>query len=972
MTASCPPNVMGVPPGADFVKCLFDRIATLSEGASPEKVARINVLVPSRRMQRRLKHLFEQSETHQLLPRVGLVTDVSHLVPGGRSIHPVSSLRRMLELKDVVARLVELDQRLSSADVIDLTASLTALLDEMHSEGVGFEKLEALSPDDHSGHWAQSLGFLAAIRDYVETLGAEQMGSEALHRLEVQALCARWNVSPPDHPTILAGSTGSRATTRLLMKTVAAIPKGEVILPGFDFDLPADIWEMLSADRDQEDHPQYRFAAFLSEIGCDPAAVRQLSSADDPRRNALVSLSLRPAPVTDAWLSEGPELGPLEDATANLSLIEAREPKNEASAIAVAMRSALEHGNSVALIAPDATLSRRVTANLTRWNIRPDDSGGVPLSLSPYGRFLRQTARLASGQADPVEVMALLKHPMTRAGEDRGKWMRRIQEFELYLRKRNVPEVTPEIVDHFGHASEVDPEWIQWLSSALRQAAEQPKATFTDAFGHHMAVIQCFAGEPVSDTTSDAADKVEQVLDRFRAETGVVAKLGFRDYVQLLESALAADSARQQDGVHPDVMIWGSLEARVQGADVIILGGLNEGNWPSVPNADPWLNRAMRRQAGLLLPERQIGLAAHDFEQAIGASEVILTRSARSEGSETVPSRWLSRLVNLLEGLDDSGGKKALAKMKARGDVFLRATVQTDLPTGEAKPTHRPAPSPPIAMRPRRFAVTDIKTLIQDPYAIYAKRILRLRPLDPLIEETDARKRGIVFHKILERFYDPASEFADPEAERQRLRVIAQEVLRAEVSDPVARVEWFGQFNANAEWLISEEARRREDAVPIARETEGEYSVPGTSFMLAGKADRIDRLHSGGLVIYDYKTGTPPGPKDIRQFDRQLVLEAVMAESGAFQDVPAEMVSHVVHVGVGRSPVTRVTELVNGFETVTVSAEIALLLSTILKPEFGFVSGRAIETRRFEGSYDHLARFGEWDTSQDAVLEALT
>lgn len=975
MTGDAPrkPAVSGVPPGADFVGCLHARLGELAGGMPPEDVARINVLLPTRRMQRRLRHLFEQSG-NLLLPRVGLVSDVSYLLPEGRRVRPVAPLRRMLELRDVVARMVALDPRLSPSDVIDLTASLAALLDEMQGEGVGFDRIEALSPDDQSGHWAQSLAFLNAIRGYAEALGADRADPEALHRAEVERLIAHWEADPPEHPVILAGSTGSRATTRLLMTAVAALPRGEVILPGFDFDLPEDIWRMLRESPALEDHPQYRFASFLSAVGLEKRDVIQRGAPPNTARNALVSLALRPAPVTDAWLSEGPGLGDLAAATSGLTLIEARDTKEEAEAISLAMREALGNGKTVALIAPDATLGRRVTANLLRWGILPDDSGGMPLSLSPRGRFLRHTAWLAGGRCDPVELVALLKHPMTRAGADRGEHMLQVQEFELFLRRRNAPHVDADLVRAFTLKRKAAENWASWLASALAMAARAPGPTFGDAFAHHMAVHDAFAGDGLgrSRSTNDADEKVGELLERFREEAGSGNRLDFGEYLRLLDRALATESARDRDAVRPDAMIWGPLEARVQGADVVILGSLNEGVWPAQPSADPWLNRAMRRAAGLLLPERQIGLAAHDFQQAIGAKEVILSRSARSDGSETVPSRWLSRLANLLDGLEASGGKEALKGMRRDGSRFLHAAGRLDRPGGETTAAARPAPSPPVDMRPRTFAVTDIQKLIRDPYSIYARRILQLRPLDPLAAETDNRQRGTLFHAILEKFYHPDADFADPEAERARLREIADTVLSADCPDPTARVEWLGLFEANADWLVGEEMKRRRTATHLAREVEGTYPVPGTNFTLSGKADRIDVMEDGQLVIYDYKTGTPPERKEILRYDRQLVLEAVMAEAGAFKDIPPMRVAHVSHLGVGRSPKEQITELTEENDTVTVAGELVDFLNSVLDPEFGFVSGRAVETLRYEGDYDHLARFGEWDSSEPPEPEKLT
>ncbi|MEM7717605.1 MAG: double-strand break repair protein AddB [Pseudomonadota bacterium] len=961
--------IFGVPPGADFVACLTEHLDSLQDSMAPESAARIQVLVPTRRMQRRLKSVME-GYGNLILPKIGLVSDVTHLLHTPVSPKPVSQLRRVLDLKQVVAKLAELDPRLSRSDVIDLTFSLTKLLDEMEGECVAFEALEQLETGDQSGHWEQSLTFLRTIRAYVEALADQPSGTEAQHRLNVTALCNEWSDAPLKTPVILAGSTGSRATTRLLMEAVAKLPNGQIVLPGFDFEMPNELWDRLTTSDAGEDHPQYRFATFLHSLSVTPSNVKRIGQAPDPARTKLVSIALRPAPITDQWLRDGPLLGDLQAITSGLSLIEAREPKEEALAIATAMRVTMNDGETVALVTPDATLARRVTAELKRWRISPDESGGVPLSLTPTGRFLRQTAIVAGGTCDPVSIIALLKHPFTFAGENRGAYMRQVQEFELFLRKTGSIKVDERCLRQFAAQSADAGDWIDWLKDALAQTEMPRKESLQDAFDRHTAVYTAFAGASADHLfNGDAGEKVLALLQLFREATTEPSTLPFGEYVQLLERFLMSDSARMQLGVFSNVMIWGTLEARAQGANTVILAGLNEGVWPEQPVADSWLNRDMRRQVGLLLPERQIGLAAHDFQQAIGAQTVILSRSMRTDGSETVPSRWLSRLTNLLTGLKENNGPAALEGMSGRGHQFLSYARNLDRPAKGPTPATRPAPAPPVHMRPRDFAVTEIKRLIQDPYAVYARRVLRLRPLDPLVPEMNARLKGIVFHEVLEHLFHPSAVFEDLPSTRKRLVDIASRALADRVPDATTRAVWLGQLKNNAEWFHREEVKRRDIANPLATEAKGTYSVPDTEFALRGTADRIDRFPDGGLVIYDYKSGTPPTRIEITRFDRQLLLEAVMAESGAFEAVPAATVAYVSHIGVGRSPSERITMLTGEDETVTIAGQIARLLRSFLKEDHGFMSRRAMETSRFSGDYDHLARFGEWDPSNAACIQ---
>ncbi|MEO0917629.1 MAG: double-strand break repair protein AddB [Pseudomonadota bacterium] len=728
------------------------------------------------------------------------------------------------------------------------------------------------------------------MRSYVEALGSTPAGPEAQHRANVVQLCNEWSAEPLTDPLILAGSTGSRAPTRLLMEAIAKLPHGQIILPGFDFDLPDDLWSSLTMRDAGEDHPQYRFSALLHKLGVLPSEVERLGEAPDPKRSELVSLALRPAPVTHQWMRDGPGLGDLRKITEGMAVIEAREPKEEALAIATAMRLSIDGDKSVALVTPDATLARRVTAELRRWSIRPDDSGGVPLSLTPAGRFLRQTAAIASGKLDPVSIISLLKHPLTQAGSERGAYMRWVQEFELFLRKSGRVEVNEACLAAFSAHNVTAEPWVRWLSEAINLAASVGRFTLRDAIARHRQVYLAFAGETGRESIfeGDAGEKIADLMQQFTEAASESHPLPFAEYVQLLERHLVSDSARTQLGVFPNVMIWGTLEARAQGADTVILAGLNEGVWPDQPDADPWLNRDMRRQVGLLLPERQIGLAAHDFQQAIGAAKVILSRSIRSDGSETVPSRWISRLTNLLTGLEVTNGPEALKATRERGQVFLSYARGFDRPQGTPTPAKRPAPAPPTHTRPREFAVTEIKRLVQDPYAIYARRILRLRPLESLLPEMDARLKGIAFHEILEDLFSPDANFDDLTSTTERLSKIATRVLAKRVPDVMSRAVWLGQITRHGEWFHRQEVGRRAMSMPLAIEVKGTFRVPKTDFVLRGTADRIDQFPDGRLVIYDYKSGTPPDRAEILRFDRQLILEAVMAENGAFDGVPRE------------------------------------------------------------------------------------
>ena len=979
------PRLFGVPPGVDFPADIVDRCLKAYRDQPPDALARLHIIVNTERMRRRLIDLFSDG-TARLLPRITPLTAIDRLVPGAPLPTATSRLHRHLELARLIKPLLDApDPPAPKSALFDLADSLAALLDELHGEAVDPETLLSLEVRDESHHWRRSLDFLSIVQRYINLSGTAQADPDARLRAATEALIDRWAARPQETPVLLVGSTGSRGTTFDLMTAVARLPQGAVVLPGYDPDLPEDVWTALTDTEDfgLEDHPQYRFATLAKALDLNPKTEIPIwtSHSPDPLRNKLISLSLRPAPVTSQWRAEGPKLGDLSSATRGLSLIEAPQPRDEALAIAVALREAVENGETAALITPDRTLGRRVAAALTRWNIIPDDSAGRPLSLTPPGRFLRHVAILLKDSPGAEDIIALLKHPITRTdGTDRGEHLRATREFELFLRRKGKVAITVETLDAFT-LPEKKPEftnWAAWLKTIFRDLAKPLDQTLGAAITTHIMLAERIAQGPDGTGTGalwekEAGRDTRQALVSLQDPKIAETPLSLPDYHALFEKTLAGGNTRATDASHPNVVVWGTLEARVMGVDLAILGGLNEGVWPARPDPDPWLSRKMRRQAGLLSPEREIGLSAHDYQQAIAAPRVIISRARRDDDAETVPARWLNRLANLLTGLTGEEPGTPIAEMRARGARYLRIATQLDTPEAAPAPASRPAPAPPLSARTLSYTVTDIEKLIRDPYAIYARYTLQLKALQPLRPEPNAAMRGTVFHSIAEAFLTSAP-LSGPETDAQRFLEIARAELAASVPWPSVRAQWLGHLSAIADQFIADEARRQQDAKPLGQEIEGDVTLPGSPFRLRGKADRIDQRSDGQLVIYDYKTGSPPSEKEMRYYKRQLLVEAVMAEHGAFRDIPATVVARVDHIGLNRAlkqtgvpldyyKAARSEEI--DYRTVTIEAELRQLLNHFYQETQGYMSRRAMERVRFSGDFDHLARFGEWDETQD-------
>lgn len=972
------PRVFATPLGVDFTAALVRGVAARLQGQAPEALARVEIYVNTARTQRRLQAIYA-AHGAGFLPRIKLVTDLARR-PDMSGLPPaIAPLRLRLQLSQTVSALLDREPQLAPrSSLYGLSDALADLMAEMQEEGVTPEDIAGLDVGDHSDHWRRSQKFLGIVAPYFAG-SDDHMSVEARQAAVVDRLVSLWGVAPPDHPVIVAGSTGSRGPTARLMQAVARLPQGAVILPGFDFDQPRAVWDRLADQIGDclsggEDHPQFRFASFAARVGMHPCDVTPWG--DDmpvnPARNRLLSLALRPAPVTDQWLAEGPKLTDVAKAAEQLTLIEAANPQLEAAVIALRLRRALDEGKRAALISPDRALTRQVTAALDRWRIEPDDSAGEPLSQTAPGRLLLHVAQGLADRMTAEDLLVLLKHPLTHSGrDDRGDHLRRSRDLELQLLRGKLPFPTrADLVDWAANRTN-DPgamDWAVWVADAALTLFAPGLQPLADHVARHLRAACLLAAGPGAEGAGalwqkDEGEKARAQMDALEREADAGGGMSATDYRDFVGSVLQEDEARDPLAPHPDIMIWGTLEARVQGADLVILAGLNEGAWPSAPAADPWLNRWMRAKAGLRLPDRVIGLSAHDFQQSVTGPEVWLCRAKRDAETETVPSRWLNRIVNLMKGASTESAA-ALAAMQDRGRDWLALADRLDEPAVKVAPAKRPAPAPPADQRPNSLSVTQVEKLIRDPYWVYARKVLDLKPLDPLRQSPDAPLRGTILHDVLFRFIK-ATWDGLPDQPGVLLLQIADQVLEEQAPWPAARRLWRARLEKIAPWFIATERDRRIAGSPWKLEASGSAELGAPGFTLTGTADRIDKAPDGRALIYDYKTGAAPSPDQEKNFNKQLWLEAAMAAKGAFDEPMDTALIAYVALGSGGKivphPVTpaELAEITQGF---------GKLLDHYLDAANGFTSRRAMEKVMFEGDYDHMARFGEWDETMQAEI----
>ncbi|HXV24540.1 MAG TPA: double-strand break repair protein AddB [Alphaproteobacteria bacterium] len=985
------PSVFNLPAGACFVDALAERLIAESKG-DRLALARMQILLPTRRAVRSLTEAFLRVGEGQplLLPRLRPLGDLDaeELVMTAPeeaaeafsgSVPPsIPVPRRQVLLARAIMKGPHKPARFDQA--LALGRELGRFLDQVQADGLSLDRLEELVPADYAVHWQETLRFLKVLREIWPQIRAAEGGIDpGERRLKlIEAQAARWRAVPPDHPVIAAGSTGSLTPVAELLAVIARLPQGRVILPGLDRDCDPGIWAEVGKD---PAHPQHGLARLLDRLELAPSDVpdwpvgRHAPLAHG--RHALFMAALRPAAVADLAGYRGPAPKELARILSGLKRLDSENPEAEARAIALLMREALETpGKTAALITPDRGLARRVAAELRRWGIVVDDSAGVPLLQTPPGLFLRLLASAAVEGFAPVSLLALMKHPLTALGRTPGSCRTLVRAFERRVLRG--PRPAPGLAGLKAALAEVegDPrpaELIAALEPRLAQFEElfrQPATGFRELLEQHLAAAErlteserergsdrLWAGEAGEALAAGLADIAEATRD--------LDEIAPSEYPATLEALLQPIAVRPRFGRHPRLFIWGPLEARLQRADRTILGGLSEGIWPADPEPDPWLSRPMRARFGLPPLERRIGLAAHDFVQAAMAPEVVLTRSIRVEGTPTVPARWLLRVEALLAASGNAGGLSPPAGIEAW-------SARLDKPQ-RFTPTRPPRPCPPVSLRPRQLSVTRIGTWMADPYAIYARHVLRLRKLDPIDAEIGPAARGTLVHEILDRFVAQFPDVLPPDGET-RLRALAAEAFRqASAARPAVWAYWRPRLERIARWFLEQEQRRRADgARPLRTEVEGALTIAGPAgpFLLTATADRIDRLCDGGLAIVDYKTGLLPPRSEVAQgISPQLPLEAAMAEAGGFEGVPAGAVGELAfwRITGGREP-GEVCEIALGEEAGQLAAEalkgLTQLIATFDDPATAYEPVPWPERAPRFSDYRHLARIDEWSDTQ--------
>lgn len=1026
-------NLFSIPAGAPFLSVLAQaliagRFGKAYDPHDPAALSRTTLYLPTQRAARAFSTILSEKLGGRplLLPRIVPLGDVEEaqtaLIAGAgdalalERVAPIETLRRRFILTTLIAawgrtanrQHLKLDPAEPSlvpatlAEAWGLAGDLSRLLDQLQTEGVSPARLKGLDAARFDEIWQFNARFLDIIAQAWPAI-LEQRGEcdpAAFRNRMLAAERERLLAGDFRGPVIAAGSTGTVPATARLLAALARAPNGAVVLPDLDEGLSEQAWRAV-VDEPAPSHPQAALHRLLDEIGAGRDEVIALAEPGPAlaARRDLLRRALLPASVTDDWAGAAPIAA---EALDGLRVVEAADEREEALAAALALREALEEeGARAALITPDRGLAERVAVELRRWGINADDSAGLPLGRWPAGALLRLTLDAVEAQLSPASLTALLAHPLCRLGLTEADLRRGAAALEIgcwrgesvapgFPGLRRAFEALPGLMKE-THA----PRPRRKLPEEDIGAAEQVLAALEDA----LAPLAGALAEPAPSLREIAA-RARRAVERVSCdETGALlcqrgpdgeALTGLfdeleaalpeapgegraRDFVAILAGLIDERAVHRRAPGHPRVRIWGLLEARLLEAEHIVLGGLIEGVWPPATETDAFLNRPMRAELGLSPPERRIGQTAHDFVAAALAGKVTLTRARKAGEAETIPSRFWQRLKAVAPA-------EAWAGAEARGRALIGWAGLLGAPA-DLLPVPRPRPYPAPHLQPKRLSVTEVETLYRDPYALYARKILKLDALPELIEDPSAQERGSLLHDIVGSFAQTHPEQL-PAGALGSLIEIGERLFRAFDETPEVRAFWWPRFLLIAQNFVGWEERRRPGLARVAveRDTKGEFALAdGTRLLLTGRADRIEVTREGGLRIIDFKTGAPPSEEQVRLgFAPQLTLEAELAQRHGFPpDILPGPVEALLYLRLNHEPKSWEKDKKLSFKDETqadvTARHLAQLLDHLDALRAGrepWLSRRAPAYIKYASPYDQLARVKEWSAAPDLGSEA--
>ena len=934
---------------------------------SSEQLSEYLLLLPNKRLIKNLQEAFLRATQGKalLLPKMISIAELDYIIsnPIQKDLDTSQYFQKVITKRQrafILLNLVQkIDGSISTYQALDLAESLGQIIDEAYLQEVSFDNLEEIAPENLAEHWQKILKFLHIVTEFWPQYLQEHNAIDATNKqVAIYKLQAQeWILNPPTSKIVALNILSYYPSIINLLNVVKNLDAGRLFFYGIDTQKSVDDFSQLTYS-----HPQKVFACMFGKLNIIPTQIFTTTGLNYTIKESLIHR------IFDHEIYKNFENKQVADAVQGISCIVAKNEEEEAKTIALALREVLESPKKTAgLISNNSSVIKRVMNELLRWGIKIDDYIGTPLYNSLQAKLFMLVGELLSSDFDCHILLGILKHPFTKLQGNRLELWQATMLLDRYILRHSITETGLNyLIKETKKSIQKQPQLrepynlllkLQNLVESFPDISKPQK--FNDFLYHHILLAEnmvASAENQLNDLFSEQEGKeLSMLLSSLMEESQDMSLLYFADYLNIVEHYILQSQFRQTYNKHARLYIYGSLQSNLIHHDLMIISSVNERSMPSIANVNPWVNKSMMQQLGFIPQENLIGLQANYFAQYLCSTEVLLTRSIKSNNELSTASRWWLKFTTLLEyyGIFELSSKSYLYDIQ--GQMDIPHTFHLDF-------VKEPTFNPNIERRPTQLSATNIEKLMKNPYEFFVNKVLNLRPLDNISQPFNKALYGTVLHGVFELFFLNVQKYQGKSS--MELFAIIHKIALKEFHFLSHNVSFKMFYEPKINYVLQEFLENQIDVIAniksVSLEIEGTHSVnvAGITLTLTGKADRIDISNNHDITIVDYKTTSKKGSTQhkLKEYQYQLAILTWILEHNGFPNIADGF----------NSVEAQYLFLPNKYqkehiEIVQNDYSIQPVIATLEKYYKDVISYNFTDNKDIDKAYLHFARFEEWN-----------
>jgi ATP-dependent helicase/nuclease subunit B len=471
---------------------------------------------------------------------------------------------------------------------------------------------------------------------------------------------------------------------------------------------------------------------------------------------------------------------------------------------------------------------------------------GIPLARHPVIASALSFLEFTRPLIPSGSVTAFLCSPFFAGAHDERKGramvdarLRRLRETELSLRA---------VEGYSAECPQLNECWSRIRAALTRlPVAEAEAADWGRVWRRLLGAAGWPGSVPLSALEKEAVRQWQQVLSSFDQLGLTASAFSLQEALAHLRSLASADGPASGD-MHSPVQILEPQDAASLQFDYAWLVGASELEWPPLAFAPAFIPFSLQRSEnlGTATASGRREAARYLSENVRRSAKNVVVSFSSSDASDAKCSPFFSGARYLTrEELHVWQGRTVLEQLERAETEVVDDTQGPALPAGVATPggTHL------------------LKSQSACPFQAFARWRLNAEGLEEGVFSFDARDRGDFLHRALANVWRVIETSARlrgmPAAEIES--IVSDAVTQSLSSDPVDTTFRVQLRQAESdrliaiilEWLNRESARPGEFR---PRDIEENFAFTLSGLPLRVRADRIDELPDGRLVVIDYKS----------------------------------------------------------------------------------------------------------------------